>query len=356
MSMSTTSSPPPGPPPDAIALEIATGHWKSQALVAFVKTGLPDVMRSSKSTDFESPADLAKKTGLNTNAVHRLLRFLSTMDVCIEKDTCGEFKLGPIGDVCTQSHPQSAAAKIALEGGAQHVNLWMNMPLYLQTGKKVTKASTGQYDYWDMCKANPEHLQVFQEAMSSYTGGEVFMMKTPHLSPTLDLVGIETVCDLGCAEGALSLALSERFPDCKYILSDLKEATDRLDASSLPSNFELIPCDFFKKNTIPKANAYLLKHIIHDWDDAKSIAILKNIKHASPNAKVFIMEFGPMPGPNVSHLSKMFDLHMALCFDGHERTQGEYDSVYEKSGFKLEKTHLLAGGDFPLYVQEICAV
>lgn len=345
---------PTGPPPEAVALDIVTGGWKAQSLVAFVKTGLADVMPSSKSGEFASAEDLAQKVGdINPSAVQRLLRYLSTIDVCIEHESGGLYKLGPVGDVCTTHHPNSAAGKILLEGSAAHINLWMNSSTFVKTGEKVMKEATGHDDYWDMCKANPEHLKVFQEAMSSYSNDEATMMKLPFLSPTFDLSSFATVCDLGAAEGALVKAINERYPSCQYILADLQEAVDRIDASTLPSNMRGQACDFLKKETIPKADAYLLKHILHDWDDDCCITILQNIHYANPQAKIFVLEFGPMPGPNVPHLSKLFDLHMGISVNGKERTQEEYDSLYEQSGFKCETTHLLAEGNYPLYVQEI---
>jgi len=334
-------------------MDIVTGGWKAQALVAFVKSGLADAMPESKSTEFASPKDLAEKADLNPDAVHRLLRFLSSIGVCVESKDGGLYKNGPVGDVCTTSCPTSAANKILLEGSDVHVDIWKHTSTFMKTGGKVLKDATGHDDYWSLCKADPEHLKVFQGAMTSYSNEEATMMKLPFLSPTLDLSKFEAVCDLGAAEGALAKAANERFPDCKYIIADLPEATGLIDAKSLPSNFEVKGCDFFNKSTIPEADAYLLKHIIHDWDDEKAITILKNIKYVNPDAKVFIMEFGPMPGPNIPHVSKLFDLHMAIAVNGRERTQAEYDALYEQSGFTFEQSHLLAGGNFPLYVQEI---
>lgn len=344
------SSKPAGPPPEALAMDMVLGGWKAQALVAFVKAGLADLMSVE---EFEHPDIIAKKSDLNPKAVQRLLRFLATTGVCEESESGGHFKLGPVGEVCAKSNPKCKAGCIALEGSKQHTNLWANLSEYLKTGKKVTNTAFGHDLYWDMCASDPDHLKVFQEAMTSYTNDEASMMKLSFLSPTLDLTGIGNICDLGCAEGALALALNERFPDNKYILADLQEAVDRIDESTLPSNFEVTACDFLKQETIPVADAYLLKHIVHDWNDEKSIEILSNIKSTNPKAKVFIMEFGPMPGPNVPHLSKIFDLHMAITLDGYERSQEEYNALFSKSGFQLVKAHLLAEGNHPLYVQEI---
>lgn len=344
-------TPPHGPSPEAIALDIAMGGWRAKALSGFITSGLADTM---KTTEFVTPETLAKSTDLDADAVHRLVRFLSTIGVCVEEDSGGRFALGPVGEVCTKDHPSSVRGGVLLETGEQHNdNMWRHFPEYLRTGKKVTKSALGKESYWDMCESNPEHLKIFQEAMSSYSNDHGAMLNTASLSPTFDLSGFGSVCDLGGAEGRLCRALAERFPDCKYIAADLPHIVARLDPSAVPDNVEIATCDFFKADTIPVADAYILKFIIHDWDDAPSIDILKNIRSVSPGAKVFLIEFGPMPGPNVPHHSKLFDLHMAILFNGHERTPDEYANVFTKSGYKLDQVHLLAGGNYPLYVQEI---
>lgn len=344
--------PPEGPPPQALALEMALGHWRTMALVSFISSGLADLMNAN---DFMEPESLAKEAGLDADAVFRLLRYLASVQVCIEDESGGTFKLGPIGEVVQTNHPATVAGSVLLEGSALHCNLWRNLPEFLKTGERVVKSASGCEDYWAYCKETPEHLKVFQRAMTCYSNDEAMMMKLDFLSPTMDLSSFKVVCDLGGAEGACAKALSARFPDATYILSDLQEAIDNVDQSTLPSNFKLEACDFFKADTIPSADAYLLKHIIHDWDDAKSIQILENIKSANPDATVFVMEFGPMPGPNQPHLSKIFDLHMGIAVQGHERTQEEYNTLFEKAGWSLSRTHSLAGGGHPMYVQEIAA-
>mmetsp|Transcript_2885 Transcript_2885/g.3371 ORF Transcript_2885/g.3371 Transcript_2885/m.3371 type:complete len:361 (+) Transcript_2885:60-1142(+) len=347
---SVAQAPAPGPPPAALAIDMVLGGWRAQALHAFCKSGLADIMNAN---DYMDAKALAEQKDLNANAVRRLLRFLSSVGVCVEEETGGRFKLGPVGEVCTKSHPESVAGRVLLECGSAHQLLWQNCPEYLKTGKNVTKTAFGVDNYWDMCQADPAHLKIFQEAMTSYSNDEATMMKIAPLSPTLNLSSFNVICDLGGAEGALARAMNDRFPDKTYIMADLEEAVARIDTSNLPSNITALACNFFVQETIPVADAYFLKHIIHDYNDTKSIEILSNIKVTNPKATIYVIEFGPMPGPNVPHLSKVFDIHMALTLDGNERTQEEYHALFKEAGYGLTKTHLLAGGQHPLYIQEI---
>ena len=109
---------------------------------------------------------------------------------------------------------------------------------------------------------------------------------------------------IACAYFKSALMLAKRFSDCSYIISDLPECIARIDSESLPANISTEAADFLK--TTPKADAYLLKHIVHDWDDEHAAKIFKNIHEANPNATIFVIEFGPMPGANIPHMSKGF--------------------------------------------------
>jgi len=348
---------PAGPPPHVIAMDLATGHWKAQATRAFITSNIANVMEKlcSKDNNFVSVQDIANETNLHPNATYRLLRFLSTFDVCIENEdlTSKRFKLGPVGAVLTPNHPQSVAKHVIWEASSTTTSVWNKLEDFLKTDKMVVQEATGGPDLWAHFAQNPAELEIFQEAMTGVTNEEAFFLFNKDLSPTFDLSSYSTICDLGGAEGTLSLMLTKRFPDCKYIISDLPECVARIDSSNLPSNFSIEAADFLK--TAPVADAYLLKHIIHDWDNKHSIIILNNIKKANSDAAIFVLEFGPMPGPNVPHLSKGFDLHMGVMLNSLERTQEEYDALYEQAGYERIGLHRLAGGAHPLYVQEIKA-
>uniref|UniRef100_A0A7S4D886 O-methyltransferase C-terminal domain-containing protein n=1 Tax=Heterosigma akashiwo TaxID=2829 RepID=A0A7S4D886_HETAK len=303
-----------------------------------------------KESMFVEVSAIATEAKLHPVATQRLLRFLSTFGVCIEGDN-STFKLGDLGQLVTSSNPKSSAGRVVLEASFTHAKAWSKLPEFLATNAHVTKSAFGTESYWEMAKQDSGHLEVFIKAMASYSGEEASFLSTEQLSPSFNLSNHNTVCDLGGSDGALSKALAKRFPDQTYILADLPEVIDTLDPSTLPKNFATEAVNFLE--TVPMADAYLLKHIIHDWDDKECIQIFSNIKETNPSATVYIMEFGPMPPPNVPHLAKAFDVHMGVCLSGHERTQEEYDCLFTRSGYKRVAIHLLGDGHYPLYVQEI---
>lgn len=352
--MSSSEIEPTGPPPQAIAMEIATGNWKAQATRAFITSNLAAVMENlCKNETFVPVSDIAKEADLDPTATYRLLRYLATFDVCVESvEENKSFKLGSVGAVLTPNHPQSVAKKLCWETSWTPVRVWDQLSTFLPKGEAMINVATGGCDMWTYFAKNPDILGLFQEAMTSYTKEEAFFLSNPALSPTFDLSGFGSICDLGSAEGELSILLAKRFPECSFILSDLPECVARIDSSSLPPKFTTQAANFFEE--VPKADAYLLKHIIHDWGDEKAEMILRNIHSTNSKASVFVIEFGPMPGPNIPHLSKGFDLHMGLMTQSaFERTQQEYDALYEQSGYECADVHYLGDGAYPLYIQEV---
>jgi hypothetical protein len=136
-------------------------------------------------------------------------------------------------------------------------------------------------------------------------------------------------------------------------VADLPEVVSRIDDSKLPSNVKKQATNFLQEPA-PKADAYLLKTVLHDWNDEKSGIILGNIVQSNENATVFIIEMGPMSDPNVPHVAKGFDLHMGLLLDGKERSQEEYDELWKQNGWKRVAIHRLGpGGAHPYFVQEL---
>lgn len=341
---------PPELPPHAKALDIATGNWKAQALRSYVSTGLASAMDELCRPGFASASKIAAKAGVHEEATYRLLRFLSTFDVVVEGGD-QTFTLGPVGDAVTPSNPNSVGAAVLLEASYPHGQVWSHLDDFVKTNEGVVQKAFG-FSYWDMAASNPTHLKIFHEAMTGYSNADAHALSSSEMSPSLDLSSFQTICDLGCAEGRLSFGLAERFPDANYILADLPESIKRFDTSALPPKFSTVSTNFLEE-VPPAADAYLLKNILHDWDDESCVVILDNIKKASPNAVVFVIGFGPVPGPNVPHLAKGFDIHMGVMVSGRERTAEQFRGIYDKSGFELKATHLIADGNYHMYIEEI---
>ena len=146
-----------------------------------------------------------------------------------------------------------------------------------------------------------------------------------------------TLADIGGGNGSMLLAILNQYPNLHGVLFDLSHVTAATAASkSNVERFKLVSGDFFESVT-PNADAYLLRHIIHDWDDEKSILILSNIRKALPKHGKVLMIEAILPEGNTPHPGKMFDWIMMGIPGGIERTLAEYKILFAKSGLHIQR-------------------
>jgi hypothetical protein len=150
-------------------------------------------------------------------------------------------------------------------------------------------------------------------------------------------LGGKVMVDVAGGHGYVLTEILNRYPDIRATLFDLHHvlegAKPRIAAAGLDGRCRLEPGDFFK--AVPAGNGYLMKHIIHDWDDRRALTILRNIHRASePDARVVLIEAVLTPG-NEPHFAKWLDIEMLLFPGGRERTADEFASLFEQAGFRL---------------------
>ena len=320
--------------------QLATGHWISQMIFAFVNHKMADA--------FENEAQLsetiASKCGLRKDATYRLLRALATLGIVKQNvDIPEEFELTEMGSFLTQSHPMSMANKVLLEASSEHVQMWTHLSEYLKTGEHAPSKLFGLDNYFNLFDSNPQYVEKFTKAMGSYTNDEIQMIDA---MKTLDFSSIDTMVDIGGAFGEMLLSILNKNPNMKGVLFDLPTVTSHIESTE---RMEVLSGDFF--SSVPENHdAYFLKHILHDWNDEMCLSILGNIvKVMKPDAKIFIAEFGPVPSANEPHLSKFFDLHMMIALHGKERTIEEWESLLNQVDLKVTTVHQSFG---PLSVIE----
>jgi len=321
--------------------QLSTGHWISQMVFAFVENKMADAFEGEP----QSAEAIATKCKLRPDATYRLLRALSTIGVLKQQEDTPEiFELTELGCFLTQSHPMSMANKVLLEASSEHVQMWTHLSEYLRTGEHAPSKIFGLDNYFDLFESRPEHVEVFSKAMSCYTNDEIQMIQAME---TLDFSGIEMMVDVGGAFGVMLSAILDKNPKMKGILFDLASVLSNVESTK---QMEVVAGDFF--TSVPaNHDAYFLKHILHDWDDETCLKILGNIVDVMKSAaKIFIGEFGPVPGPNEPHLSKFFDLHMMINLHGKERTMAEWEYLLKRAGLKVAALHQSFG---PLSVIEV---
>ncbi|WP_417376617.1 methyltransferase [Gimesia maris] len=308
--------------------ELITGYWKSQSIYAAAKLGIADLLITGPQT----PEQLAAATNTDASALYRLLRALASIGI-FEENEAGEFTLTPLAQPLRSDDPESKQA-LAIMNGEDQFRPWCEIIYSLQTGKPAYDNIWGK-SIFEFLSEHPEKARIFDKAMIGIHG-----RGTDAAIKAYDFADIKVLADVGGGNGSNLISILQACPNLKGILIDLPHVVDnaqeQFDQASLTDRCELVGGDFFQ--SVPAgADAYLMRHIIHDWNDEKSLQILKNCHAALPvNGKLLVMESVIDPG-NDPFAGKFVDLVMLLVTGGKERTAAEFQTLYNQAGFKLAR-------------------
>lgn len=303
-----------------------TGYWISQAIYAAAKFGIADELKDgSKSVD-----ELAEATSTNADALYRLLRALASVGIFAEGEL-KQFSLTPLAEPLRSDVPGSKRA-LALMSGDEQFRTWAEIEYSIQTGKIAFDKAFGK-PIFEYLTENPDKARIFDAAMVDVHGRESDVVLGAY-----DFSDVGVLADIGGGNGSQISRVLEKHTDLKGILFDLPHVIERakqpVESAGLLNRCELVGGSFFE--AVPEgADVYLMRHIIHDWDDEKSETILRNCHRAmSSSAKLLIVESVIPPG-NEPFGGKFLDLVMLLIPGGKERTEAEYRTLLNKAGFEL---------------------
>jgi hypothetical protein len=308
--------------------QMITGYWVSQMVYVAAKLGLADLLADGP----KSVEELARATSTHPRSLGRLLRALASLGV-FSGDNEARYQLSPLADCLRNDVPGSRHA-MALMMGEEHYRAWGNLLDSIQTGTIAFDQVYGK-PVFDYLAEHPEQAAIFDAAMTSVHGRE-----TKATLDAYDFSGIGTLVDVGGGNASNLIGILQHVPTLRGILFDLPHVIERaranIEAAGLADRCERIAGDFF--NEIPvKADAYFLRHIIHDWDDERALRILRNLHRSMPvNAKLLVVEYVLPPG-NAPSFGKLLDINMMVMPGGIERTEDEFRSLYEAAGFRLNQ-------------------
>lgn len=317
-------------PADAVLGQILMGAFTSQAVYVAAKLGIADLVKDNP----RSADELAAATGANPNALYRLLRALASIGVFTETEA-KTFALTPLAEPLLSERPGSMRNMAIWIGEEAHWRVYGEMLHSVRTGKTAWSRVHGEEVFPYLFQTNRELGEIFNRAMTSFSSSVA-----PAISQAYDMSGVRQLVDIAGGHGLLLSAFLKANPNLKGVLFDLPEviegATALLENEGVAERVETATGDFFQ--SVPAgADAYMMKHIIHDWDDDRSIAILKNIHSAmSDGGKVLIVEMVVKEG-NEPDFSKIMDLEMLVSPGGVERTAEEYRRLLAKAGFRLTR-------------------
>jgi len=325
----TTADVPPEVAASQHVFQIATGYIASTALYVAVKLGIADRLAEG----VKPIAELARETGATEDALYRVLRLLSSVGVFVETQP-GVFGHTPASSVLRSGRPESV----------HHMALWLPDPFHLQvyadamhsvmTGAPAIDKTFGKPAF-EYLKENRELSEVFNNAMTSFSAFVI-----PAVLDVYDFNGIDLLVDVAGGHGHVITSILQRYPKMRGVLFDIDHviagAAPRIKAQGLQDRLTTQSGSFFE--SVPEGgDAYIMKHIIHDWDDERSTAILTNIRRVmKPQGRVILLESVLQPA-NTPDFGKLIDLEMMLIPGGRERTEAEFRSLFEKAGFTLRR-------------------
>src|SRR5438552_5190620 len=316
-------------PPHAQLVQMGTAYWVSRMVYAAAKFALADRVADGP----KSAAELAQLTRAHEPSLHRLLRALASLGILSEDDG-GRFVLGPLGEALKTGAPGSARATILALAGDWWWRGWDQFMYCLETGETAMQKEFGM-TVFDFLAQHPEEASYFNEAMIGFHGDEPAAVAAAY-----DFSSCGTIVDVGGGTGNLLAAILDRYAGPRGVLADLphvvRDAPSLIERRGLAHRLSVETIDFFA--AVPAGgDAYLLSHVIHDWNEDQCLAILRNCRSAmTPCSRLLIVEM-VLPAGNVPHPGKLLDIAMLVMPGGQERTEDEYGALLGKAGFRVTR-------------------
>ena len=310
---------------------IATGYQRSRALMVATELGIADLLR-----DGPLPiAALAQAARTHEPTLYRLLRALASIGV-FHEDGERRFSLTTMGQLLRSDLPVSVGALVRFFGRDYHWTAWGHLLHSVRTGENASRAALGT-DVWTYRERHPEENEIFNAAMAALSRAAAAQEIAAY-----DFARHRVIADIAGGTGALLAAILLEFPAARGILFDqahvVAAAGEILGRAGVADRVHIESGSFFER--VPRgADAYIMRHILHDWPDADAVAILHSCRAAMrPEARLLLIErvVGP---PNEDPLSKFLDLVMLVSAGGRERTESEWRALLAEGDFRLCEVH-----------------
>jgi len=318
------------PSPYEALFQMVIGKWISKAIGAVVELGVPDQLARGA----RRSSDIARAVGASEDGIYRLLRALASVGLFAET-VDRRFKLTPMGQLLRSDHPQSIAGYAHFTAHDSTWRPWGHLGYSVKTGLPAFDEVFGA-PIFEYLSKNPDAAAVFDGAMTSISAAEARAA-----SEAYDFKGIRMLMDVAGGHGLLLATVLQRHKKMRGVLFDLPHVSTGAAATfartGVSGRVRVESGDFFQE-VPPGADAIIMKHIIHDWDDDSAARILQACHRAlGPGGKVLIVDPVVPPG-NAPHYGKLLDLEMlVLTPRGRERTKTEFDSLLRRAGFRLSR-------------------
>ncbi len=303
------------------ALDIGTMSWVAHSLSAFCELGVADALAGGPQT----PAQLSASGFGDEQLLARLLRSLCAYDV-VRFRPGGRFELGRTGKALTGA--DSIAPMIRYANARWHTAAYSHLAQAVRAGQPAFNLVNGE-SLFAFLRRDPDAAQVFDAAMQS-----VSPLYAQPFAHSYDFSRFESVVDVGGGTGALLAAIGARYPLVRLTVFEIPSVCAR---GSSNERIRFVEGDMFA-NPPPAADAYILSHVLHDWDDVSCRAILRNVRSAmEPRCRLLINELVAPPPNNRWSPDRVSDLEMMAVLTGKERTREEFEALLSSCGLRLNR-------------------
>lgn len=314
-----------------------TGFWVSQIVRAAALFNLADHLAAGVDT----PEEVAEAESLDQDATRRLMRACSSLGLMASADGV-HFAATTLLGTLRKDDPHSLRGMVLAMGAPGHWTTWGRFPDAVRSGDRQVEAALGQFDnIFDYLADHLDEASDFTEAMSNLSASAAV-----EVAHQIDTVGVEYALDIGGANGEVIRAMMRANPNLRGGVFDLPHVVpDALAAASLDGllpRYTAVGGDFFE--SVPPADLYILKYILHDWDDESCRQILKNCRASlHVGGRIIVVDHlvgdpgDPGPAPRM-------DMNMLVMTGGRERDMEEFDALFDSAG--LRRTGVGRAGQF----------
>ena len=310
-------------PPHVLLNQMICGSWVTQAIFVAAELGVADLV----ATEALTATEIASKVGANADSIYRILRALASIGV-FQEDAHGRFEQTVLSEYLRSDVHGSMRAWAQVAGAPWQWEVLGSALNCVRTGEKAP------LNGWEHFEQHPHDGDVFNQSMTSFSASEI----GPILE-NYDFAGITKLMDVAGGYGSLLANIVAKHPGMTGVLFDapsvIEKARAHMAATPVADHCELVGGDFFV--SVPSgADAIMMKHILHDWNDERSLQILKCCHAALPvGGKLLVIESVIQPG-NDPQPGKMLDI-MMLLIGGRERTEAEFRTLLDAAGFDVTR-------------------
>lgn len=333
--MPEQSTPPTSP---LQLLRMTDGLVLHQALYAAAVLSLADLLSGNAGR----VSDLATALAVDEHALYRLMRFLASKGV-FQETSPRTFANTELSSFLRSDVPGSVRSFMIFRGSELFFAPFGQIIYSIQTGRPAREKLYGA-NVFDYLKTHPEVARAFDDGMTSLS--EII---APEIAKAYNFAAWDSLMDVGGGNGVLLTSILRAHPTLHGVLADLPHVIERArERGFLSGDLQLRSClqgcDFFKE--VPAGcRAYVLKHVIHDWDDERARRILANCRRAVPKNGVLLLVEYIVSEANSPSVANTIDVAMMVLTGGKERTLDEYGELLASAGFGVNSV-LPVAGDF----------